>query len=49
MIDVCLATKYGDKFRTNCLEIAALYFTGVNKAGQKAFNDDQLKWCRCCP
>jgi hypothetical protein len=37
---------YDEKNR--CLQYAGIYYLGVSRLGQGAWNDDQVKWCKCC-
>ncbi len=38
---------YDEKSR--CLMYTGIYYQAVSSLGQGAWNDDQVKWCKCCP
>jgi hypothetical protein len=40
-------TWYDEKSR--CLIYTGVYYEAVSRLGQGAWNDDQVKWCKCCP
>ncbi len=49
MVAVCVASKASDVIKNNCFTFAQLYYAALVPIGFLAYNDDQSKWCQCCP